>query len=134
MGRKNVVEFVYDCEKHIQKELNEIDKISFFNSMKVLNAFHDNNDTSTFERRIKMEFRVYGLDVWENEEYGYTVNDVFQTDIVLKLSEGLKDSEILSQLRQYYNLPRVTIDGDEFTLYIDSAKEGKPLLELRRQY
>jgi cystathionine beta-lyase family protein involved in aluminum resistance len=42
MGRKNIVEFVYNCEESIKNELNEIDKISFFNSMKVLNAFHNN--------------------------------------------------------------------------------------------
>jgi len=42
MGRKNVLEFVYNCEEKVQKEFKEIDKISFFNSMKVLNAFHDN--------------------------------------------------------------------------------------------
>ena len=41
MGKKNVVEFVYNCEENVKEELNEIDKISFFNSMKVLNAFHD---------------------------------------------------------------------------------------------
>lgn len=42
MGRKNVLEFVYKCEEKLQDTFKEVDKISFFNSMKVLNAFHDN--------------------------------------------------------------------------------------------
>ena len=48
MGRKNIVEFVYDCEEKIKDKLEEVDKISFFNSMKVLNAMHNNKISSSF--------------------------------------------------------------------------------------
>ena len=40
MDRK-VLEFVYKCEENVKNQLAEIDKISFFNSMKVLHAFHE---------------------------------------------------------------------------------------------
>lgn len=42
MDRKNVIEFVYESEEKLKKQYKEIEKISFFNSMKVLKAFHDN--------------------------------------------------------------------------------------------
>ena len=42
MDRKNIIEFVYKCEEKVQEQFSEIDKISFFNSMKVLNALHEN--------------------------------------------------------------------------------------------
>ena len=41
MDRKNVIEFVYDCEKMLQDEYDEVDKVCFFNSMKVLKAMHN---------------------------------------------------------------------------------------------
>jgi len=42
MDRKNIIEFVYKCEEKVLEQFREIDKISFFNSMKVLNALHEN--------------------------------------------------------------------------------------------
>ena len=66
MGRKNVVEFVYNCEENIKEELNEIDKISFFNSMKVLNAMHDNKISSShFEGTTGYGYDDLGRDMIE---------------------------------------------------------------------
>lgn len=66
MGRKNVVEFVYNCEENIKEELNEIDKISFFNSMKVLNAMHDNKISSShFEGTTGYGYDDIGRDMIE---------------------------------------------------------------------
>lgn len=66
MGRKNVVEFVYDCENNIKDKLDEIDKISFFNSMKVINAFSDNKvSCSHFEGSTGYGYDDTGRDVIE---------------------------------------------------------------------
>jgi len=66
MGRKNVVEFVYDCEEFIKDKLSEIDKISFFNSMKVLNAMHDEKiSTSHFESTTGYGYDDIGRDTIE---------------------------------------------------------------------
>ena len=66
MGRKNVVEFVYDCEEMIKDKLSEIDKISFFNSMKVLNAMHDEKISSShFESTTGYGYDDIGRDAIE---------------------------------------------------------------------
>ena len=63
MGRKNVIEFVYECENKIRDRLDEIDKISFFNSMKVLNAFHNNKiSCSHFESSTGYGYDDIGRD------------------------------------------------------------------------
>lgn len=36
MDRKNIIEFVYDCEDRVKSQFEEVDKLCFFNSMKVL--------------------------------------------------------------------------------------------------
>ena len=41
MDRKNVIEFVYDSERMLRDEYDEVDKVCFFNSMKVLKAMHN---------------------------------------------------------------------------------------------
>ena len=67
MGKKNVVEFVYNCEENVKEELNEIDKISFFNSMKVLNAFHDCKISSShFEGTTGYGYDDVGRDTIES--------------------------------------------------------------------
>ena len=42
MDRKSALEFVYQSEKEVLKEFERVDKISFINSLKVLDAFHNN--------------------------------------------------------------------------------------------
>ena len=42
MDRKNIVGFIDECENNIDNELKKIDEISFANSKKVLQAFHNN--------------------------------------------------------------------------------------------
>ena len=66
MGRKNVVEFVYECEENISEELKEIDRISMCNSMKVLNAFHANHVSSShFEGSTGYGYDDVGRDTIE---------------------------------------------------------------------
>lgn len=43
MDRKSVLEFIYKCENNLEEEFKKVDKVSFLNSIKVLQAFHDNH-------------------------------------------------------------------------------------------
>jgi len=43
MDEKNIMKFMADCEELVSKEFKKIDDISFSNSKKVLDAFHNNN-------------------------------------------------------------------------------------------
>ena len=66
MDRKNIIEFVYKCEENVQHEFKEIDKISFFNSMKVLNALHDNRVSEAhLNGTTGYGYNDYGRDVVE---------------------------------------------------------------------
>ena len=60
MDRKNVIEFVYDCERMLRDEYDEVDKVCFFNSMKVLKAMHS--------------AKVSEADLYGTTGYGY--NDI----------------------------------------------------------
>ena len=42
MDRKDITKYIYDCEEKLKNEFRKYENISFFNSMKVLNAFHEN--------------------------------------------------------------------------------------------
>ena len=60
MDRKNVIEFVYDSERMLRDEYDEVDKVCFFNSMKVLKAMHN--------------AKVSEADLYGTTGYGY--NDI----------------------------------------------------------
>ena len=92
MGRKNVVEFVYDCEDKIKDKLNEIDKISFFNSMKVLNAFHDNKISSShFESSTGYGYDDIGRDTIER-----VYADIFRCEDALVRSQFISGTHALT--------------------------------------
>ncbi len=60
MDRKNVIEFVYDCERMLRDEYDEVDRVCFFNSMKVLKAMQS--------------AKVSEADLYGTTGYGY--NDI----------------------------------------------------------
>ncbi len=60
MDRKNVIEFVYDSERMLRDEYDEVDKVCFFNSMKVLKAMQS--------------AKVSEADLYGTTGYGY--NDI----------------------------------------------------------
>ena len=92
MGRKNVVEFVYDCEEKIKDKLNEIDKISFFNSMKVLNAFHDNKISSShFDSSTGYGYDDIGRDTIER-----VYADIFRCEDALVRSQFISGTHALT--------------------------------------
>jgi len=86
MDRKNILEFVYKCEDKLQDEFKELEKISFFNSMKVLNAFHDNKVS---------ESHLNGTTGYGYNDYGRdTVEDVYSS--VFKCEDSLVRGQLIS--------------------------------------
>ena len=47
MDEKNIINFLNKCETKVKQEHQKIDEISFYNSRKVLTAFHNNNINDT---------------------------------------------------------------------------------------
>jgi len=47
MDEKNIMKFLNECEEMVKSELKKVDEISFLNSKKVLDAFHNNNINDT---------------------------------------------------------------------------------------
>ena len=82
-----------------------------------------------------MKFEVIEYEVWGNAEDGYDVNQAFHTYRYIEVSEKCTDGEILEALSKDYSLPDdVSIFGEsDFTIYLEDAKDSKPLLELRRE-
>jgi len=92
MGRKNVVEFVYDCEDKVKDRLEEIDKISFFNSMKVLNAMHNNKISSShFEGSTGYGYDDLGRDTIEK-----VYADIFRCEDALVRSQFISGTHALT--------------------------------------
>ena len=92
MGRKNIVEFVYDCEKKIKDKLEEVDKISFFNSMKVLNAMHNNKISSShFEGSTGYGYDDIGRDMIER-----VYADIFRCEDALERSQFISGTHALT--------------------------------------
>ncbi len=67
MDRKNIISYVYDVEDRLKDEFNKYEHISFFNSMKVLNAFHDNKiSESHLNGTTGYGYNDYGRDAVES--------------------------------------------------------------------
>ena len=92
MGRKNIIEYVYECEDNVKGQLNEIDKISFFNSMKVLNAFKNNKISSShFEVSTGYGYDDIGRDVIER-----VYADIFRCEDALVRSQFISGTHALT--------------------------------------
>ena len=92
MDRKNIIEYVYECEEKIKDKLAEIDKISFFNSMKVLNAFHDNKiSNSHFEGTTGYGYDDVGRDTIER-----VYADIFRCEDALVRSQFISGTHALT--------------------------------------
>ena len=92
MGRKNIIEYVYQCEKEIKAELEEMDKVSFFNSMKVLRAFQNNKiSSSCFDGSTGYGYDDVGRD---NIERVYA--EVFRCEDALVRSQFISGTHALT--------------------------------------
>ena len=79
MDRKNIISYVYKCENKLQEEFKKYENISFYNSMKVLNAFHDNKiSESHLSGTTGYGYNDYGRDAVES-----VYKDVFKCEDAL---------------------------------------------------
>lgn len=96
-------------------------------------------------KTIRTEWQYATYDVWGNARDGYDVNDVYRRSepIVLmlavrKYNEGTpQEFESASptdrQIRRVFGIGKVQIDtdGDDLTVYVNRARDGYPIGELR---
>ena len=86
-----------------------------------------------------IEFKVYYLDVWGNEEDGFEVNDRSQCGTI-QLPTDFTDQDLIRELIENDILnafsgtvkDKFTIDGDDTLIMIDEKSNGRPLLQLER--
>ena len=86
MGRKNIIEYVYHCEEKLQDEFKKYENIAFFNSMKVLNAFHKNKVS---------ESHLNGTTGYGYNDYGRDVVEQVYAD-VFKCEDALVRNQLIS--------------------------------------
>ena len=87
---------------------------------------------------MKVELATY--DVWGNARDGYEVNAAYRAgtfeDDKLDLNNDRSIMEFLKRigyLNKYAKLKSIEVEGDpEFSIYINDAKDGYPLWELRQ--
>lgn len=92
MDRKNVLEFIHECEKNVSKEFEKIEKITLLNSMKVLQAFHKNNVSyDDFTASTGYGYNDHGREVIEK-----IYADVFRTEDALVRSQLISGTHALT--------------------------------------
>ena len=66
MDRKSIIEYIYSVEEKLVDEFKKYENISFLNSMKVLNAFHENMvSESHLNGTTGYGYNDYGRDIVE---------------------------------------------------------------------
>ena len=90
------------------------------------------------KNRAATTYTVHGLDVWGNAREGFDVNDVYPSRGRVTIFDDATDAEVVQALkREGFISPRirvasVAIDGESgYSLYINEARTGKPVYELR---
>ena len=79
MDRKNIISYIFNVEEKLKEEYKIYENISFYNSMKVLNAFHNNKiSESHLNGTTGYGYNDYGRDAVEN-----VYKDVFKCEDAL---------------------------------------------------
>jgi len=84
-----------------------------------------------------MNYKVISLDVWGNATDGYTVNAAYYTSLVVEIADPYNDKEIIKALRDAEYLRKgihtrtFQIEGEKEYMYINRAKDGRPICELK---
>ena len=79
MERKNIIKYVFACEDRVKDEFKKYENICFYNSMKVLEAFHNNKiSESHLNGTTGYGYNDYGRDAVEN-----VYKDVFKCEDAL---------------------------------------------------
>ena len=92
MGRKHIIEYVYGCEEKVEDEFRKCENVAFFNSMKVLNAFHNNKvSESHLHGTTGYGYNDYGRDIVEK-----VYADVFRCEDALVRREFISGTHALT--------------------------------------
>lgn len=81
------------------------------------------------------QWTVHDLDVWGNDEDGYTVNNVLPSLGTIELADDATDLQIVYACEQLQNVGRIAcvhlceVKSEDGVIYIDH--DGIPMLELR---
>jgi len=86
MDRKNIIKFIYEAEYELKNEFKKYENISFYNSMKVLKAFHDNEIS---------ESHLYGTTGYGYNDYGRDAVEKVYADI-FKTEDALVRNQLIS--------------------------------------
>ncbi|MBR7042194.1 MAG: methionine gamma-lyase family protein [Bacilli bacterium] len=86
MGSKRVIEYVYGCEEAVEEEFHKYENVAFFNSMKVLNAFHNNKVS---------ESHLTGTTGYGYNDYGRDIVEKVYAD-VFKCEDALVRNQLIS--------------------------------------
>jgi hypothetical protein len=89
-------------------------------------------------------WRVYSYDVWGNAKEGFDVNDCFRTSYVCRIADDASLAAIVRALKRSgylnKNLKTKSVDFsyndnicNDTTIYFNSAKDGRPEGELRKE-
>lgn len=85
-------EYIKECEEKLKKEFNKIDEISFINSRKVLNAFHNQGITdSHFNSTTGYGYDDYGRDTIEK-----VYREIFHTEDALVRGQLISGTHALT--------------------------------------
>lgn len=92
MLRKDAIKYVYDCEAKLTEEFKKYENICFYNSMKVLNAFHDNKvSEACFNGTTGYGYNDYGRDTVEA-----VYRDVFKCEDALVRNQLISGTHALT--------------------------------------
>lgn len=92
MDRKSALEFVYQSEKEVLKEFERVDKISFINSLKVLDAFHNNKvNAECLNGTTGYGYNDYGRDTIEK-----VYADIFKSEDALVRNQFISGTHALT--------------------------------------
>ena len=86
MDRKSIIEYIYNVEDKLSDEFKKYENISFFNSMKVLNAFHKNKVSET---------HLNGTNGYGYNDYGRDIVERVYAD-VFKCEDALVRTQFIS--------------------------------------
>ena len=92
MDRKNIIKYIYEAEYELRNEYKKHENICFYNSMKVLDAFHKNEiNESHLSGTTGYGYNDYGRDAVEK-----VYADIFKTEDALVRSQLISGTHALT--------------------------------------
>ncbi len=92
MDRKDIIKYIYSCEESLAEEFKKHENICFYNSMKVLDAFHKNKvSESDFNGTTGYGYNDYGRDTVEK-----VYADVFKCEDALVRTQFISGTHAIT--------------------------------------